>query len=168
MKALRDTPACTVSHSQEPRLPTNLEIVTSQLMSHCHTIASYCYSIVSLTCLGIISRGNARFGQVRAFRILPTVKVVIDSSQRAPQPRANHPLRIVIADDLQRSCAWLKKMIEQEPHLKVVGVATDGASAVAQVQELKPDVVVLNVVIPKMTGFEAARRIREKVPTPAS
>jgi DNA-binding NarL/FixJ family response regulator len=61
----------------------------------------------------------------------------------------------------------VKKVIEQEPQLKVVGDATDGASAVAQVQELKPDVVVLNVVMPKMTGFEAARRIREKVPDTA-
>jgi DNA-binding NarL/FixJ family response regulator len=85
----------------------------------------------------------------------------------SPPARANHPLRIVVADDHPTVLRMVKKVIEQEPQLKVVGDATDGASAVAQVQELKPDVVVLNVVMPKMTGFEAARRIREKVPDTA-
>jgi DNA-binding NarL/FixJ family response regulator len=79
-------------------------------------------------------------------------------------PGFANPLRIVVADDHPTILRLVKQLIEQEPHMKVVGSASDGATAVALVQELWPDVVVLNVVMPHMTGFEAARRIREKVP----
>jgi DNA-binding NarL/FixJ family response regulator len=54
--------------------------------------------------------------------------------------RANHPLRIVVADDHPTVLRMVRKVIEQEPHLKVVGDATDGASAAAQVRRCRVSV----------------------------
>jgi DNA-binding NarL/FixJ family response regulator len=79
-------------------------------------------------------------------------------------PNFANPLRIVVADDHPTILRLVKQLIGQEPHMKVVGSAPDGATAIALAEELRPDVVVLNVVMPNMTGFEAARRIREAAP----
>lgn len=57
------------------------------------------------------------------------------------------------------------QILNEHPHLKVVGEALDGAQALSMVASLKPDVVVLNIVMPNMSGFEAARRIHAQSPS---
>lgn len=66
-----------------------------------------------------------------------------------------------------RLVRMVREILNGHPHFSVIGEATDGVHAVALVQELKPDVVVLNVVMPKMSGFEAARIIHAQLPTVA-
>jgi DNA-binding NarL/FixJ family response regulator len=70
-------------------------------------------------------------------------------------------LRVVIADDEAMVRAGLRLLIEGEPDLEVVGEATDGEAAVAQVAALVPDVVLMDVRMPRLNGLEAARRIVE-------
>ena len=55
-------------------------------------------------------------------------------------------------------------MLDTQAHLEVVGVAADGEDAVTQAEALKPDVVVLDVRMPKSTGIEAAKRITSSRP----
>jgi two-component system, NarL family, nitrate/nitrite response regulator NarL len=74
-------------------------------------------------------------------------------------------LRIVLADDQPTILRMVRMILGDHPHLEVVGEAPDGAQAVSMVALLKPDVVVLNIVMPKMSGFEAARRIHAQSPT---
>jgi DNA-binding NarL/FixJ family response regulator len=76
-------------------------------------------------------------------------------------------LRILVADDHPMILRMVKQILEAEPHLRVVGEATDGPQAVTQAETLKPDVIVLNVNMPSMSGFEVARRIRTRRPNSA-
>ncbi|TMK80981.1 MAG: response regulator transcription factor [Actinobacteria bacterium] len=55
-------------------------------------------------------------------------------------------------------------VLRQEPDIEVVGEAADGVEAVAMAQELDPDVVLMDVRMPKRSGIEATREIRELVP----
>jgi DNA-binding NarL/FixJ family response regulator len=55
-------------------------------------------------------------------------------------------------------------VLSEEPDIKVVGEAADGIEAVHRAEEMAPDVVVMDVRMPRSTGIEAARRIRERLP----
>ena len=58
-------------------------------------------------------------------------------------------------------------MLEVHPNFEVCGEAMDGAQAVEEAKKVKPDVVVLNVTMPVMNGFEAAREIKAILPQSA-
>lgn len=75
------------------------------------------------------------------------------------------PLRILIADDQPSIRRIVRQILTEHPHLEVVGEALDGAQAVLMVASVKPDIVVLNVTMPRMSGFEAARRIHAQSPS---
>ena len=55
-------------------------------------------------------------------------------------------------------------MLLKQPELRVIGEASDGLVAVQKAQELQPDLILLDVGLPKLSGIEAARRIRELSP----
>jgi CheY-like chemotaxis protein len=76
-------------------------------------------------------------------------------------------VRILIADDVPTILRLVKRILNDHPGFEVVGEARDGRTATALAQVLKPDVVVLNVTMPTMSGFEAARLIRSSVPDTA-
>ncbi|MBN9660849.1 MAG: response regulator transcription factor [Acidobacteria bacterium] len=71
-------------------------------------------------------------------------------------------IRIVLADDHAVMRRGLRLVIEENKDFQVVGEASDGREAVALVEELKPDLVVLDISMPNMNGIEAARQISEK------
>jgi DNA-binding NarL/FixJ family response regulator len=74
-------------------------------------------------------------------------------------------LRILIADDhavLRRS---IRSLLESHAQWSVCGEAADGEEAVEEAERLRPDVVLLDISMPKLNGLEAARRIRQSVPT---
>jgi DNA-binding NarL/FixJ family response regulator len=64
---------------------------------------------------------------------------------------------IVIADDHPIFRDGLRRLLEAEPNLKVVGEASDGAEAVKIVRQLKPDILLLDLAMPKHPGLEALR-----------
>ena len=61
----------------------------------------------------------------------------------------------------------VRSTLQQHPKFEVCGEAADGAQAVEEAKKLKPDVVVLNVSMPVLNGFEAAREIRATLPKSA-
>lgn len=71
-------------------------------------------------------------------------------------------IRIILADDHTIMRSGLRAVLERYPDMKVVGEASDGRTAVQNVDELRPDVVVMDVAMPTLNGIEAARQISSK------
>src|ERR1700757_1230336 len=84
-----------------------------------------------------------------------------------PQKDANiheMPIRILIADDHEIFRRGLRSLLESHPEWEVCGEAVDGQEAVDRFKELQPDVIVLDVGMPRLNGLEAAELIRKQVP----
>ncbi|MBI3456964.1 MAG: chemotaxis-specific protein-glutamate methyltransferase CheB [Candidatus Rokubacteria bacterium] len=75
-------------------------------------------------------------------------------------------IRVLVAEDSAVTREYLVYLLGEDPGLHVVGAARDGREAVEQAERLKPDVIVMDVHMPRMNGFEATREIMERVPTP--
>jgi DNA-binding NarL/FixJ family response regulator len=72
--------------------------------------------------------------------------------------------RVLLADDHEIVREGLRMLIDAQPDLQVVAQVGDGAEAIACALEVEPDLVILDVAMPKMTGLDAARRITEQRP----
>jgi DNA-binding NarL/FixJ family response regulator len=71
--------------------------------------------------------------------------------------KRTHPIRIVIADDHPIFRDGLRRLLESEGDMKVVGEACDGIEAVKLATEIKPDILLLDLAMPHQTGLEALR-----------
>ena len=74
----------------------------------------------------------------------------------------NNEIRIVIADDHPIVRQGLRQAIETDPELKVVAEAGDGLKAIELIQKLKPEVAILDIDMPHLDGFGAARAILDQ------
>ena len=73
-------------------------------------------------------------------------------------------IRVVIVDDHALFRRGLDRVLDDEPDIEVVDEAADGVEAVSRVRELTPDIVIMDVRMPRATGIEAARTIRAVAP----
>ncbi|MGD0522544.1 MAG: response regulator transcription factor [Terracidiphilus sp.] len=75
------------------------------------------------------------------------------------------PIRIVVADDHPVVCIGVRNMLTATDGFEVVGDATDGDEAITQTLELQPDILLLDVQMPRLPGLEAMRAIMNGMPT---
>ncbi|MEU1014818.1 response regulator transcription factor [Streptomyces sp. NPDC005900] len=73
-------------------------------------------------------------------------------------------IRVLIADDQIMVRQGFTVLLNAEPDIEVIGQAVDGRDAVAQVGELTPDVVLMDIRMPELSGIEATRRITAALP----
>ncbi len=76
--------------------------------------------------------------------------------------KRTHPIRIVIADDHPIFRDGLRRLLESEGDMKVVGEACDGIEAVKLATEIKPDILLLDLAMPHQTGLDALRDLNTR------
>jgi len=74
------------------------------------------------------------------------------------------PIRILIADDHLLLRQGIRNFLSLEPDFMVVGEASDGEEAIVQAQNLSPDIILLDINMPKMNGLEVALKLKELCP----
>ncbi|ALA60351.1 response regulator [Nitrospira moscoviensis] len=91
-----------------------------------------------------------------------------DHTHAASQPVAvEGPVhRVLIVDDHAAMRACLRSLVEDHPDMAVIGEAASGEEAVTLANRLQPDVVLMDVRLPRLDGVEATRRIRRQMPAP--
>jgi two-component system, NarL family, response regulator LiaR len=77
---------------------------------------------------------------------------------------AEEPIRILIADDHGVVREGLRTYLSLQDGFEVVGEAADGAAAIEEAERLAPDVILMDLVMPKRDGVEAMRELRERLP----
>lgn len=80
---------------------------------------------------------------------------------------AGAPITVLLADDHLLVRRGFRRLLEDDPQIRVVAEAGDGPEAVAAAERLKPDVAVLDFALPSMNGAVAARQILKSCPTTA-
>src|SRR3990172_800 len=82
----------------------------------------------------------------------------------SPSSRNLHRLQVLIVDDMPQVRQELRLLLTLAGELEVVGEAANGVEAIGQVEALRPDVVVMDLEMPVMDGYEAARQIKTRWP----
>ena len=75
-------------------------------------------------------------------------------------------IRVLIVEDMQVEQELLSYILTSDPQITVVGTANDGEEALSLMERLKPDVVTMDIHMPKLNGFDTTRRIMESNPLP--
>jgi len=73
-------------------------------------------------------------------------------------------IRILLVDDFQPWRSFVASLLQKNPEWQIVGEVSDGLEAVQKAEELQPDLIVLDVGLPKLNGIEAAQSIRKVAP----
>src|SRR5258708_9771191 len=81
------------------------------------------------------------------------------SRTEEPPPHYHNPMKILLADDHNVLRKGLRRILEEQPDLEVVGEAADGREAVTLANTLHPDIVVMDIAMPLMNELEATRQI---------
>lgn len=92
--------------------------------------------------------------------IVPDFDATLPSGGSPPVRR-----RVLVVDDTEDIRFLIRLGLQHHPELEICGEAVDGADAIEQAADLRPDAVLLDLAMPRMTGTEALPRLREIVPT---
>jgi DNA-binding NarL/FixJ family response regulator len=96
-------------------------------------------------------------------KLAEAIKVLLPHAE----PQAGDALlpRILVADDYEGWRRQVRSLFRSRPQWQIVAEAVDGQEAIQKAEELKPDLILLDIGLPKLNGIEAARRIRQLSPS---
>ena len=75
-------------------------------------------------------------------------------------------IRVLVVEDSEPFGKFICSTLGKRPELRIVGVVSDGLEAVQKAEELQPDLILLDIGLPTLNGFEASRRIRNSPLSP--
>jgi YesN/AraC family two-component response regulator len=87
-----------------------------------------------------------------------------NSREAAGGSMAAKKLAVLLVDDSRTVLAQIEKVVEASDHAEVVGTASNGAEAIQRASELKPDLVIMDIVMPDIDGLAALRMLQAKQP----
>src|SRR5258706_1229015 len=90
--------------------------------------------------------------------------MVTRASRSRMEPRRDDPIKVLVVDDHWVVRQGLRMFLEQEAAITVVGEASDGREAIEEARRLRPDVVLMDILMPHVDGIEAITRIKAEMP----
>jgi DNA-binding NarL/FixJ family response regulator len=75
--------------------------------------------------------------------------------------RGISPFRVLVVEDYEPFRQFVVSMLQKKSELQIVGEVSDGLDAVQKAEELQPDLIVLDIGLPRLNGIEAARQVRK-------
>jgi len=92
-------------------------------------------------------------------------EVLGEASSYKASKRTAVPIRILIVDDHDVVREGVRSILKKRADWEICGEAANGQEAMAQTESLKPDVIILDITMPKMSGLDVARRITQSAPS---
>ena len=74
------------------------------------------------------------------------------------------PVRVLVVDDFEPWRRWVRSVVGMQEQLQIVGESSDGLEAVLKAQELRPELILLDINLPSLDGLEASKRILGAAP----
>jgi two-component system NarL family response regulator len=114
------------------------------------------------------ARGHGRAALCSAGAAVKGGQMTVDEQRSAETPRApseENPIRVLIVDDHALFRRGLEMVLAQEVDIDVVGEAADGSEAVTMASEMAPDIVLMDVRMPRRGGIDATSAIKQAVPS---
>ena len=108
----------------------------------------------ALTATGIITPAENR----------PNVSTATAPSRTTPASDTGGRIRIMLVDDHVVMRQGLARLLKEEDDMEIVGEASDGESAVNMIREIQPEVVLMDISMPRMTGIQATQIIHQELP----
>ena len=89
----------------------------------------------------------------------------LEVNLKKEESKVHHAVvQILVVDDYEPFRRFLHRKLQSRPELQIVSEASDGVQAVRKAEELQPDLILLDIGLPKLNGIEAARQIRKSAP----
>lgn len=112
-----------------------------------------------------VASSGYSFGESRLPQVAPSETQGDAATEKDVQVREGQVLRVLIADDHAVTRRGLRAMLEATGEVAVIGEAEDGEQVLEMARALDPDVILMDIRMPRMGGVEALRRIREIMPS---